>query len=580
MEKAGTSLLILTTHRNCEEAEGDMLKNGMLAAKYPKLDEETCRRYDEAERVMGAGLSVSGALCPKCVHRSDCPYQAGMQDAERAAHRIATFQRAQLSLPEISKGRKFVTVHEDPVGLLRPEMEVSSALSQVAAVARITWQVNAPDSEKPFFRQMQEISELLDTWLHSADETTEIELPPSLCSPPATADATLWRTMCDMEIFPEANAVKVVKAAADGALHSLTVRVDQILTPGRGTAVKRSLVAIWSTQLPLHSPIWFSDATADPEEIAAICDIAVNDVTPSGEPERLQDVWQIPEDITKNTSRKVFLRILKSVLDRFSSYQRIGIICDRVHVPGINELPDDYRRRISKLEHFRSGEGRGSNSWTDECDFLLILGTPRVSPPVIKSRLIRQGLTAAAAREAAAGWGLDYWSGRSVDGSRVTVRSRGYCDHDWRRAARLIVDAELKQCLGRARSIRESGIPCAVLSTQNLGLPLIVEKLKTANEIDEEVLKLTEKLFLEACGVSEEEIAQWTTFLKEAQRTTLLKDISLGRVSISSNFIAEHFGQSEKTVRRALLRLQEGGKVLRKGKRGGWIPTRFRDALR
>jgi hypothetical protein len=85
-------------------------------------------------------------------------------------------------------------------------------------------------------------------------------------------------------------------------------------------------------------------------------------------------------------------------------------------------LPESIRQRIVKIEHHRSGLRRGSNSWLDDCDAILVVGTPRVPPAVIRTRLIQHGLTAAAARDGE--WGRDYWSG-------VTARSRPRSGTTW-----------------------------------------------------------------------------------------------------------------------------------------------------
>jgi hypothetical protein len=576
MTKVGSSLTILSTHRNCAEVEKELLDLQFDAARFPPLNRKTCQRYDEVEKAIAVGLSVSGAFCPTCIHKDHCEYQQGMHSAELAAHKLATHHRASVSLDEISKRVEFMSVHEDPTSLLRPTVEVSTPLAKVAAVARYSWQNLVSPTEAPFFRRMEQIAERLDEILFNAEQTQQIDLPISHSSPPATIDSTLWKAIQSTNIYPDANSMKCIKAITDGKLLSLTVRVDQILKPGRETETARSLVAIWQTQLPAHCPVWLNDATADLEEIQAICGLHVVDCTPAARAEQLKPILQIPVDVTKSTTPKVFVRTLRAVMDheQFADAQKIGIICDRKFITAITGtakngavLPEAYRNRIAKVEHFRGGEGRGSNAWTTDCDLLLIIGTPRVPPPVVRTRLIRMGLTQAAARpESWTAWGRDYWSGRNTDGKRVTVTTRNYRDHDWRHAHALIVAAELKQCFGRARSIRQHGIPAVILTTENLGLPLASFELKAVSEADEKVLRAVGEL-----------VRLSDTFPKgvdnDTYRTLLLNKILLARVSVSSSEVAKRIDRNEKSVRRSLIRLEQAGFVKRVGERGGWVPS-------
>jgi hypothetical protein len=75
---------------------------------------------------------------------------------------------------------------------------------------------------------------------------------------------------------------------------------------------------------------------------------------------------------------------------------------------------------------------------------------------------------AAALRREQAGWGPDWWGGERKSGSRVTVRTPHYRDHDWHAAYRSMVWAELVQAVGRGRAVMEQGIPVYIVSTENL----------------------------------------------------------------------------------------------------------------
>jgi hypothetical protein len=132
-------------------------------------------------------------------------------------------------------------------------------------------------------------------------------------------------------------------------------------------------------------------------------------------------------------------------------------------------LEEQLRARIVRTGYFGGGFSRGSNVWIEECDALIILGTPRVGSGAIRLHLLRLGRTRAAAlNRKAAGWGLDWWAGRGESGSRVTVRCWHYRDHDWHAAYCSMVRAELVQAVGRGRGVLDKGIPVYVVTTENL----------------------------------------------------------------------------------------------------------------
>jgi hypothetical protein len=592
---AKTSLTVLPSHRNCEEREQELLQISVDAARYPKLSEETCRKFAEAGRVMGVGLSVSGTLCPSCEHRHACCYKIGMASAEAAAHRIATHKRAELSFEEIAKGREYITVHEDPCHLLRPTLEFSGPLEQIIQIAkharydRMQHPVEERRMEAPYFWALEEAAVFLRDCLQYATDTADLELPTSY-NAPATADATLWAAIKSLETYPDADAMRACKALAAGDA-TAKVRVDHILRPGRETDVRRSIVVVWQTAIPSAATIWISDATADPEEIAAICGLPIVDATPGGKIAQRHPVLQIPVDLKKATSRTVFVRTLCAAISRYPTAQRIGVICDRAHLPAVTGnaksgamLPEALRNRIVKTDYFRGTDGRASNAWQHECDLLVVAGTPRVPPSVVKSRLIRAGRTAAAARpDEWVGWGWDWWSAVTISGDRRTVKTLAYRDHDWRRAYRNIVRAELEQCIGRGRSIRESGIPVVVITTDDLGLPLIDDELPVLGEADEKILLAAAKLLTEQ--LSKETGSQPATHHQGPERTEQLSKgleskangtipyIYLDNTSVSSQSIATVIQKTDRFVRQVLCRLEKFGFVTRKSSRSGWSLT-------
>jgi hypothetical protein len=575
MALAGSSLTILQTHRNCEEKEQELQRLGLDAVAYPRLDKESCGNYDEASTAMEHGLTPSCAVCPTCPLKATCSYWLEMKMAENAAHRIATHKRAELTFDSVADGRRYITIHEDPVDLLRPSASLKDKLNDVAQLAQsISHECLARDSSlAPFFAYMQRAAQWIQDELELAEQTAQLPLPVST-GQPQRADAILFAAMKETGIWPDGDAVRVCKAIAAGKLCSLNVCVDKTLVKGGKPRISRTVTAFWQTQLPSAAIVWISDATADAEEIAAISNLPVLDVTPESKIAARHPIIQVPLDLTKGSSPKSVVRTIRAVINRFPWAKRIGIICDRKHVAAINGAARDgvvldaaTRARVVRIEHFRGGEGRASNSWTsgeEKCDLLVVAGTPRVPPAAIKYRLLQRDKAEAAARSPEwVSWEKDWWSGRTVSGSRRTVQTLAYRDRDWHAAYAQIVRSELRQCVGRARSIRLGGIPAVVITTDELGFRLIDEDVYVVRDAEQRLLEAIAKL---------SDLVP-TAQMTDAHRTYLLNSINLATRSVSSVQIAGHLGLSDRVVRRALVKLEKAHLVNRLGERGGWYLT-------
>jgi hypothetical protein len=125
--RAGSSLIVVPTHRNADEVEELFSNAGLFACAYPAITDETCANYDEAILAIGFGLAASSAVCPGCNHRHSCTYQFELKAAEEAAHRIACHARAVFALAGLSRDAKYIAIHEDCLGILAPVVESSSA---------------------------------------------------------------------------------------------------------------------------------------------------------------------------------------------------------------------------------------------------------------------------------------------------------------------------------------------------------------------------------------------------------------------------------------------------------------------
>ncbi len=364
--------------------------------------------------------------------------------------------------------------------------------------------------------------------------------------------------------------MRIIKALAAGELAEIIVRVDRVLTPGRQPVIKKSVVAVWQTKLPQSVPIWLSDATGDAAEIESIAGRSVVDRTPQGHLEQQHSVLQIPTDVKQSTAAGTVVKLLRGFLAAFPNPQRIGIICHRSHVATIRGtarkgavLDEAFRSRIAKVAYFHGGESCGSNQWLDECDMIIVLGTPRVPPSVVKSRLIQTGRAAASARDGE--WEPDYWSGVTTTGKRRTIRTLAYRDHDWHAAHRSIVRSELIQAVGRGRGICPNGVPVVVLSNEPLGFPLLDCDIEPLSETAISVLRALRHLSAQnptgVCGKQPAELS--------AQNPIYI----IGNCAVSSLEVAGAVGLKERRVQYVLAELLQRGLVERIGKRGGWRLT-------
>src|SRR5262249_60101190 len=76
------SLTIVPTHLNCRQQDAEMSTLNLKGVAFPELNEETCKRFDEALEVTKRGLAVPAALCGSCQHRKRCPYRKGYAAAQ------------------------------------------------------------------------------------------------------------------------------------------------------------------------------------------------------------------------------------------------------------------------------------------------------------------------------------------------------------------------------------------------------------------------------------------------------------------------------------------------------------------
>jgi hypothetical protein len=372
------------------------------------------------------------------------------------------------------------------------------------------------------------------------------------------------------------------------------VLVEHYFGPAGERKIRRSMVAVRKSELPPNSTIWISDATADAEEIRALAGRPVQNMTPDGRLAGRHPVVQIPCDVTQGTAPHKIINVLRGVALSLAGYKRLGVITHKKHADLIRgeasegpELEEAVRRRIAMVEHFRGGQSRGSNDWIKKCDALVVMGTPRVPPSAVRKHLIRLGKSSVAARtlDKKADWGTDYWSGVTTSGRRVTIRSRGYRDHDYHAAHRHFVASELLQCIGRARSVCKHGIPVFVLTTESLGVPVSDFPFAPLTDSEWEILQAMAVLHHESAPLrpaSEDESLRALSMGEEKQPSSsgqLIKPFPKGYTignglirlqPLRSATITDRVGKSQQYVIRLLKTMAGRGLVERIGKRGGW----------
>jgi hypothetical protein len=132
--RVSTSLTVLPSHKQCEQAEFDMLLARLKAAAFVAADDESCCCFSEFKAVMENGLSPAAAICPSCDFKDKCLYQFAAKGAMAADHCIATQSRADHTLESLADGRDMVLIH-DSANCLRPVYEARGGFDSIIAGA-------------------------------------------------------------------------------------------------------------------------------------------------------------------------------------------------------------------------------------------------------------------------------------------------------------------------------------------------------------------------------------------------------------------------------------------------------------
>jgi hypothetical protein len=175
--KGERSVSLVLTHKDCEALVSQHRSAGVESvAAFAHLDEKTCQRIDEADEVHALGLSAESALCPDCPYAAGCPFQEQYREAQAARHAVATHARGKV-MPALLRGRAYISLHENPLDLLRPSLIVARGLKVVGLIAGEAADTTRSPTDRGFYRRLEAVARELDGWHHGSNVTCEVPLP-------------------------------------------------------------------------------------------------------------------------------------------------------------------------------------------------------------------------------------------------------------------------------------------------------------------------------------------------------------------------------------------------------------------
>ncbi len=509
MEKAGKSLTLLPTHQNGDELVHELKEAGLDAAKLParaspEMEEDylaeqqkkprkvpwnygVCQNFSEAKKAESFGLSVGAAVCPTCKFREDCNYLEVRKEAMDSPHLVVTHHMFAHSSQDLSKNRKYIAIHEDAEQAIRPSIELDAnafeGVIDVAAEGKALQTCRAPKSIDleliELFDLMADVSKLI---IRSTEQSTETRFFPTGTPHDIygyrqrrifeACESLLKRNALEEKQI-NADAMRFVLGLISGQFSGYAVIVDKSNPSGKSMPSEKTVMVFGKAYIPPQATIVLADATGRLENIEDLTGLPVKNITPTGYLNTKSPIYQVAIDITRKTRQTTLEKLLAAIMLHNPQARKIGVIGHTSHIKNLKKkdsLLGCLSGRICKSAYFGQGIDRASNDWPNECDLLVVLGTPRVSPQTIAVRLIRTAKFGAAARDGR--WGERAWEAETVSGVRRIIKGRGYQDPDWRRASEDQVRAALLQAAGRGRSHQESGIPVVVVSTEPVGLPV------------------------------------------------------------------------------------------------------------
>lgn len=482
-----SSLHVIPTHDIKRQMVESLIQisglNSAIVAPFPERNAANCQRWDDVQRLYRLGISIPSALCSTCEVHRNCPHLSEKDIAEAAHHSIGTMARMEESqLARIGAAKEFIKIDENAINLLRPLAKVGADdLRAVLVAVEAASQLAASSSDfrhsKAFLQALMSSGTQLLSAIAHATTCTDIPIPKST-DHPAVVEFLMAKGFRQARIDAKqskiAEAKKLLFGLAGGELLRCVVQVDD---SENGQKEGTFLVGVWATALPRNAngrvkcPIVFADGTADAEMLQLLIGEPVVDITPPGHVKPARRLVQIPVDVKRSTTAESFLEIVRGIMVANPTKKRIGIICHSSHHNALSRLGKTLANRIVKATYFGSGEDRASNEWLElGLDLLLVVGTPRIGPSDVRTRMIQLGLDRSA--PSSSKWVSRWWQGKTENGDEIVIRTRKYADSVWERVYDYDVQAGLRQAIGRARAILPHGIDVFVVTCEPLGLPL------------------------------------------------------------------------------------------------------------
>jgi hypothetical protein len=560
LSRGQKSVIIEATHEACQEKVSELNRHDVEAVAYPKRDDITCRNLGECERAESIGLSASSAVChATCPLREWCEEAGYLKEKKRAEASdvsVMTQGRAvRYGLSNASKGRHYISIHEDPTDLVKPMTKFSlaavSCLDDLLSACQ-----NEASNDEEFHDAVSHLSAVVELL---RGEMSQLEKPAkdisSLTHPdfhyrlPKGFESRLFRVAKFYGYTDNSGVLRAVIQLVKGQVSSVGLYQAGMRSTGGEDRSFPMAVFISHNPPSEKSVTWFNDATGDAEYLTNLVGRQVHDKTPSGQLAMTRKAVQFPRDITQQTSPGKVVAILRGYLTD-NTYQRVGIICFKKHRDIIErELGQFLGDRLNLVTHYGSGSDRGSNQFID-CDVVIVCGTLRFNPNDYRSELVRLGEFDAAGRDG--GWGVRRWQVQNEAGETTYLEGRGYSDPDWKRIAAMKTRSALVQAYGRARPFAGDGPDVVVFSNEECGLPVssrcVQEMTETLWEVVREAKSYQRKVLY---------------------KSSIGKPVDNSEPGFSCPQLAKFMGKPVSTVRESLQKLERAGWGKKTGEKRG-----------
>jgi len=426
-------------------------------------------------------------LCSDCEFSKACTYIDMKREASRNRVVLMCQARALNSFEDVCKRGNYVLIDESFRELLAPLYKIDSA-DDVGKFVRLIEQAGKiATDDKRVVEWLELAKTTAETFLDRITTATEFSriYPRRVVDDPGEPLDLVLRQALEVVVAPPADTLIALRGLLSGDLELGVDCYEKYV--GRGqTATSRAIYARGRLGVPDGKIIDLSDATTSADECERLLGREVIRHCPDARLEDLHDVVQVPIETTAGTSSSA--RSPKGTAAKIMmgmalhpDKTRVGILGIKRHIDALRKdlntgefqlLPEEVWERIEMISHFGAGNDRGSNEWHTSCDMLIVIGTLRVSPEVIRAELFRSRRDDALLRDGE--WDKSIrWTGKSLDGEYVVVDGMGYADRAYREVYDSLTLSTLKQAVGRSRSAVEDGVPCVCFTTEDMQLPIV-----------------------------------------------------------------------------------------------------------